>query len=244
MNMRVVDLSLQTPEMNLALDEALLDAAEEGHGGATLRFWESPTPFVVLGVGQVLAEEVDAAACAVDGVPVLRRCTAGGCVLQGPGSLNYSLVFVLEETPEVRTLKGSYCHILHALSDAFAARGLAVVHEGVSDLVYGGRKVSGNAQRRRRRAILHHGSLLYAADFAAMARYLREPMDRPEYRGARTHAEFVGVLPLGVDGLKEVVREAFGAASEGCSPPGDWPLAHAEALAREKYLDREWTYRR
>ena len=50
--------------MNLALDEVLLDSLESGRAGETLRFWESPTPFVVLGVSQVLAEHADEAACA------------------------------------------------------------------------------------------------------------------------------------------------------------------------------------
>ena len=94
--MRLIDLSFDDPAQNLALDEALLDAAEEGRSGDTLRFWESPSTFVVLGTAQVFAIEVHEAACRRDGVPVLRRCSAGGCVLQGPGSLNYSLVLCLE----------------------------------------------------------------------------------------------------------------------------------------------------
>jgi lipoate-protein ligase A len=181
MTLRILDHSFEEPAMNLALDEALLDAAEEGLSGETLRFWESPVPFVVLGTAQEVAKEADEAACAADGVPVLRRCTAGGCVLQGPGSLNYALVLLPELRPEVRTLKGSYCYILHALSDAFGRLGLDVRHEGTCDLAMAGRKVSGNAQKRRRRAFLHHGTLLYRADPVAMGRYLREPEDRPEY---------------------------------------------------------------
>lgn len=229
--------------MNIALDEALLDAAEDGLSGETLRFWESPTPFVVLGTAQEIARETDEAACAADGIPIVRRCTAGGCVLQGPGSVNFALVLLPEQRPEVRTLKGSYCYILHALSDAFARRGLDVRHEGTCDLAIGGRKVSGNAQKRRRRAFLHHGTLLYKADAAAMARYLREPEDRPAYRGDRGHADFVATLPLDAGALRDTVREAFGADSAPV-PPSPWERAHAEALAREKYRLPAWTRRR
>lgn len=241
--MRLIDLSCGDPALDLALDEALLDAAEEGHAGETLRFWESPTPFVVLGTAQEIAREVNEDACGADGVPVLRRCTAGGCVLQGPGSLNYVLVMLPEERPETRTLKGSYCHILHAMSDAFATLGLEVLHEGTCDLALAGRKVSGNAQKRRRRAFLHHGTLLYQADPAAMRRYLREPEDRPEYRGGRTHEEFVGALPLGPGAIKEAVRAVFHAGPE-VEAPTAWELAHAERLAAEKYRDPAWNRRR
>jgi len=241
--MRLIDLSFDEPAMNLALDESLLDAAEEGHAGECLRFWESPVPFVVLGTAQELHREADEAACAAEGVPIMRRCTAGGCVLQGPGSLNYALVILPELRPETRTLKGSYCYILHALSDAFAALGLDVIHEGTCDLTTAGRKVSGNAQKRRRRAFLHHGTLLYRADYARMARCLREPEDRPDYRGARTHSDFVGTLPLTPGDIQRAVRQAFG-AGEVAVPPSAWELEHAEALAEEKYRTRAWTYRR
>lgn len=243
MTLRILDHSFEEPAMNLALDEALLDAAEEGLSGETLRFWESPVPFVVLGTAQEVAKEADEAACAADGVPVLRRCTAGGCVLQGPGSLNYALVLLPELRPEVRTLKGSYCYILHALSDAFGRLGLDVRHEGTCDLAMAGRKVSGNAQKRRRRAFLHHGTLLYRADPVAMGRYLREPEDRPEYRGGRAHGEFVTTLPLDAAALKGAVRAAFGAgAREGAVSP--WERAHAEGLARDKYRLETWSRRR
>lgn len=241
--MRLINLSHAEPALNLALDEALLDAAEENLSGETLRFWESPSPFVVLGTAQELAREANEEHCAAEDVPILRRCTAGGCVLQGPGSLNYVLVMLPEQRPEVRTLKGSYCEILHRMSDAFAALGLDVRHEGTCDLAIAGQKVSGNAQKRRRRAFLHHGTLLYHADPAAMARYLREPEDRPDYRGDRSHSEFVGVLPLAPQAIKDAVRTAFGADAQP-SPPTPWERAHAEALAREKYATREWTYRR
>ena len=238
-----MDHTFEDPAMNLALDEAMLDAAEEGLSGETLRFWESPTPFVVLGTAQEIALEAHEAACAVDGVPILRRCTAGGCVLQGPGSLNYALALLPERRPEVRTLKGSYCYILHALSDAFARLGLDIRHEGTCDLAIAGRKVSGNAQKRRRRAFLHHGTLLYRADAAAMARYLREPADRPEYRGDRAHDTFVTTIPLGAAALKSAVLDAFGVTAAS-TPPTPWERAHAEGLARDKYRLDSWIRRR
>ena len=46
---------------------------------------------------------------------------------------------------------------------------------GGTDLALNGRKVSGNAQRRGRRALIHHGTLLYAFDASLAARYLRDP---------------------------------------------------------------------
>lgn len=240
--MRLLDLSLRTPEENLACDEVLLDRVEHGES-EVLRFWESPIPFVVLGVSQVIREHVAERVCAADGIPVLRRCSAGGCVLQGPGCLNYTLVLTHEQHPEVTTIRGSYCYILGRVCEVLRQHGLSASHKGTSDIAIGGRKVSGNAQKRRRRAILHHGTLLYAMDPELMERYLREPIDRPQYRGERTHRGFVRCLPLSADELRAGIAEAFGATAERHM------LSRAEkaamkALARDKYALNEWSRRR
>lgn len=241
--MRYLDLSFCDPAMNLAFDEALLEAVEHGDAENTLRLWESPVRFVVLGTAQVLAEEVREAACAADGVPVLRRCSAGGCVLQGPGCLNFALALRYEVAPELRQIRASYCYLLRRLSGALAHRGLRACHAGISDMAMEGRKVSGNAQRRRRHALLHHGTLLYEADTEAMARYLAEPRDRPEYRAGRRHADFVAALPLPRSALCGAVLEAF-EASPVPDQASALELERARRLAAEKYADPAWTRRR
>jgi lipoate-protein ligase A len=241
--MRLIDLSLADPAENLALDEALLDSVEAGAAPEALRFWECPAPIVVLGTGQVLAEEVDEAGCAAAGVPVLRRCSAGGCVLQGPGSLNYSLALAFENHADARGLHASYAYILGMLRRAFEQRGVRLRHEGICDLTLDGRKVSGNAQRRRRNAFLHHGTLLHAVDHDLMARCLREPADRPDYRGAATHRDFVGVVPLDPAVLRRVVCDAFGVRGPDEAPTPE-ERAAAARLAAEKYRDPAWTRRR
>lgn len=243
--MRWMDVSFRSPAENLAFDEVLLDGADAGRSGETLRFWESPVRFVVLGAAQTLRQEVREKACQEDRVPVFRRCSGGGCVLQGPGCLNYSLVLRYDDRPDTRTIRGSYCHILDRISAAFQQHGLHVRPNGVSDLSLRGRKVSGNAQRRRKYAFLHHGTLLYDMDPEAMERYLCEPPpeDRPQYRGDRTHRGFVTQLPFSPEALIGIIREAF--EMDG-SPqlPRPWELRTARALAYAKYHSEQWTRRR
>jgi lipoate---protein ligase len=242
--MRMLDVSFDRPELDLALDETLLEGIETGRGPDTLRFWESTTPFVVLGVSQRMSKEVHEDACREDGVPIQRRCSAGGCVLQGPGSLNFALALSFEHNPEVRTLRASYCHILTRIAEALSRRGVEAKVAGVSDLAVDGLKVSGNAQKRRRMGILHHGTLLYDVDRNALKRYLREPSDRPEYRGDRTHADFVTTLALDRNTLKQSICEAFGVAPEAGEEPMAWDLETAHRLADEKYVTQEWIRRR
>lgn len=239
---RLIGLEGLTPEEHLALDEAVLDAVEAGDSPSTLRLWEADVPFVVMGSAQRAALEVRLEACAADGVPVLRRCTAGGCVLQGPGSLNFSLAVRYDDWPGTRDLRPSYCLLLSRVTEGLKGLGLAASQEGVCDLAVDGLKVSGNAQRRRKHAFLHHGTLLYRPDYAGMARYLAEPADRPEYRGARRHAEFVGAVNAAPELLRDMLRGAFGVRA-----PAEQPSPRErEAMRRlvgEKYLLDAWNFR-
>jgi lipoate---protein ligase len=241
--MRLLDISFHRPEENLAFDEVLLDGAESGRTGECLRFWESRVRFVVLGVSQCLRQEVWEKPCAEDRVPILRRASAGGCVLQGPGCLNYTLILSHELHPEIKTIRESYCFILNRLCEALQRREILAHHKGISDIAVGGRKAPGTAQNRRRRFILHHGTLLYAVDPDLMTRYLREPADRPQYRGARTHPGFVRALPLDAQELRAVVCEASTLDGKPVKPH-PWEVDAAKDLAREKYRSPDWTHRR
>ena len=116
--LRLLDISFSRPAENLAFDEVLLNGLESGRSEETLRFWESPELFVVLGLGQARREEVRLDACEEDGIPVMRRCSAGGCVVQGPGCLNFTLALKYDRSPDLRSINGSYGYILGRLVSA------------------------------------------------------------------------------------------------------------------------------
>jgi lipoate-protein ligase A len=235
---RFLDLTLPDPAANLALDEALLLEAEAGGGGEVLRLWEWPAPVVVLGSGCRLAEEVDEDACRTDAVPVLRRSSGGGTVLLGSGCLLYTLVLRCEGVPELAQIRSSYCHILRRICRALGVAGAAP--SGTSDIALAGRKFSGNSQQRKREHLLHHGSLLYAFDLAAVGRYLRPPPRQPDYRGGRSHEAFLCNLELPAAELRQRLRQEWKADE----PLTDWPRARVQELATQKYGSPEWVRRR
>jgi lipoate-protein ligase A len=238
--MRLVDLTLPGAAENLALDEALLLEAEAGRGGEMLRLWEWPQPAVVLGSGGVVADDVDDSACAADGVPVLRRSSGGGTVLLGRGCLLYSLVLSYERSPLLTEVRPSYAWILGRICAALAdiAPGAAAV--GVSDLALEGRKFSGNAQQRKRRFLLHHGTLLYDFDLSLLARYLRPPPRQPEYRAGRPHLDFVTNLHTPSDELRRRLAVTWEASDES----RDWPTVTVRRLVAEKFATEAWSRRR
>lgn len=236
--MNLLDLTLPTPAENLALDEALLLEAEADRAGEVLRLWEWPSPAVVMGSGGVLADEVDAAACDRDGVPILRRSSGGGTVLLGRGCLCFSLVLRYDRHPALGELNPSYHHIL---AEVLAALVLPdAVLAGICDLAVDGRKFSGNAQQRKRHHLLHHGTLLYDFDVAPVGRYLKLPPRRPEYREGRDHAEFVRNVPL----TGPMLRDRLIARWQATESLADWPAAEVARLVAEKYSLVSWNRRR
>ena len=155
-------------------------------------------------------DHVDLDACRADGVEVLRRSSGGGAVVLGPGCLNYAIAVSLVSRPELVDVAGSFCAILGQIAASLGVPGVSIA--GHADLSLHGRKVSGNAQRRGRHALLHHGTLLYDFDPRYAVRYLKEPARQPAYRAARPHAEFLGNLPLSV----QVIRARLAAGNGRC----------------------------
>ena len=83
---------------------------------------------------------------------------------------------------------------------------------GHTDLAIGDRKFSGNAQRRKRRAVLFHGSFLLNFDVAMIERTLRLPSKQPGYRADRGHSEFLTNLNISADAVNTALRKVWRAA--------------------------------
>lgn len=225
----------------LARDEALLLRAES-QGGEVLRLWEAPRHAVVLGAGGKLAEDVDEAACRADGVSILRRSSGGGTVLLGPGCLLFTLVLEQERAAELQHVVPSYRWILERLAAALQPIAPGTCLEGSSDLARQGKKVSGNSQQRKRRYLLHHGTLLYDFDLPRMPRYLKMPQKQPDYREGREHLEFVANLASGRRTLEECVCQAWDVT---LANHDDMAVRDtARQLVAEKYGLDEWVRRR
>jgi lipoate---protein ligase len=209
--MTVENLSFPDPQANLNYDEELLRRAEKGGGGECLRFWESPVPFVVLGRTGIIEDDVELAATKQDDVPVLRRSSGGGTVLQGPGCLNFAVVLAMKRHSDLVSIHRSYAFILNKVILAVKKLGIEPEFRPVSDLVLmpTEKKFSGNAQRRGRKFILHHGTILYDLDLPLMDRYLKMPKKMPDYRAHRPHTDFVSNIPADPQQFREALQKEF-----------------------------------
>jgi lipoate---protein ligase len=259
-----------------------------------------------VGYANKVAVEVNAAACAAGGVPIYRRCSGGGTVLQGPGCLNYSLVLRFAEhptsniqhptsneeqgahlTPDTTHLRdpeatfntSAHLRSIPAANRFIMERNRAAIEYllsvgsrgatapsscpqpstlnaqpldqslvtpaapkalvsvcGHTDLTLGGLKFSGNAQRRRKRFLLFHGTFLLNFDLAFIEKILPMPSQQPAYRQNRTHAEFLTNLGLAAETVKRALRNVWQANERADFSP----RARVGQLARDKYVTTVW----
>jgi lipoate-protein ligase A len=242
---QTVVATLPTLAENLALDEALLDEAEQSSEPCeTLRLWEWLSPAVVVGRASRLVDEVHLDYCDAHHIPVLRRSSGGCAVLIGPGCLLYSVVLCLTKRPELTVLDAAHRFVLAHLQAAWQACNVSVSVAGTSDLLYGGRKFSGNSLRYKRQNLLYHGTLLCdftsadpdcTFDMGLFGKCLRHPPREPEYRAGRKHDDFVTRVPWS-DRFPRSLQHAFGAHDS----PRPLPLERVSQLMTDRYGRLAW----
>jgi lipoate---protein ligase len=236
--MKYLDLSFENPASNLACDEALLEVFESGQiSGSLLRVWESSRYFIVLGHSNRLHNEVNLSTATTDGIAVLRRISGGGTVVQGPGCLNYSL-FLDCGAHRIRTINEGFRYVLerhrHAIEKLIHVEARI---EGTSDLTIAGRKFSGNAQYRKARYVLLHGTFLLDFDLSLIERYLYMPAQQPVYRRARPHLEFVANLSVASGSVRDRLRDAWTAGEVLARVPYE----RIADLVHQRYGQEAWS---
>ena len=171
------------PCYNLALEQYVLEHFREGDW---LLLWQNANT-VVIGLNQNTAEEINAAFVEKHGVNVVRRMTGGGAVYHDLGNLNYSFICDVGNAEEltIRRFTDPVCR-------ALAAMGVDAETSGRNDILVGGKKVSGVAQRITNGRILHHGTLLFDSDPAMIEGALKADPAKFRSKSAKSVRSRVG----------------------------------------------------
>lgn len=167
---------------NMARDLGILERAVAGEG-PFLRTYAWARPTLSLGYFQREEEVAEAGAAARLGVDVVRRFTGGGAILHDR-ELTFSVALPPDHAWARLGVNDSYLEITRPLLELLLGKGVDASFRGEGaavkaancfagsacpDVVVGGRKLFGSAQRRRRGAVLQHGSLLLGLDRALWA---------------------------------------------------------------------------
>lgn len=182
----------RNPYFNLAFEEYLFSEFPKKENDVYLVFYENKRS-VILGKNLQLEKEVF---IHKKKPPVLRRCSGGGSVVHFEGNLNFGLIVNSESHKDFLSIQGSYKIILEQIVKSLNSPKMKFVHEGISDLCLESngqrRKISGNAQVRRKKWLLHHGTFLYRAEHIQdISYFLRHPPKEPGYREGKKHSDFL-----------------------------------------------------
>ena len=229
---------------NMAVDEVLLDWAARQQG-CWLRLYRWTPATLSLGYFQPdsdRAQHPPSLDC-----PVVRRLTGGGAILHDD-ELTYSLVIPAGHPLAVQRDR-LYQAVHSALAEALAELGvearlwpaaqpgappepfLCFQRRAPGDLVVGGTKIVGSAQRRRRGAVLQHGSILLgrspaAPELAGLSEILGRPIDADAFSSLW--------LPRLAARLQIAWREDSLTAAQ---------RQQTEAIAMARYSNPSWTTR-
>lgn len=231
---------------NMAVDQALLEWSAE-QGGCCWRFYAWDEPTLSLGYFQSYEDRWQHAPSR--DCPAVRRLTGGGAIVHD-AELTYSLVLPRKHPLAARRnllYQAIHTSLVRVLADLGVA---ATLHQrsgrpqqkqqpllcfrrrAPGDLLVGPVKIAGSAQRRRRRAVLQHGSLLLRRSTAAPELAALEDLAGEAVPADRLADAWLGELSgrLAVKWCREVLS--------------DHQRRRAAALVETRYASAGWTENR
>lgn len=235
------------PYFNLAMEEYLIDTA----GDEELFILWRNEPSVIIGRNQNAFSELDVSFAREHGIKVVRRLTGGGAVFHDLGNINYTFI-----SPDVEGGSLNFARFCEPIVRALRALGLDASLSGRNDILAEGRKVSGTAQCVRSGHVMHHGTLLWDADFSTMEGVLRPDTEKLSAKGIKSVRSRVGNIrsllaeigderrsdvpaPDSVLGLGEYLYSSFPNAPV---PLSARQLEEIGALADAKYRTWDWNF--
>jgi len=119
---------------------------------------------VVVGKNQLIENEVNLSYCKEHNIDIYRRPTGGGCVYADERNTMFSMV------TSKKNESFSFKPYLSKIIDAMKALHIDIEFSGRNDLLYQGKKISGNAFLQNKYGMLMHGTFLYDCDLETMVR--------------------------------------------------------------------------
>ena len=244
----------------MAIDEALLRSFDPAVSLPVLRLYGWNPPALSLGRFQKAAEVLDLEHCRGEHIAVVRRVTGGG-VIYHADELTYSIVCAPGQIPPASSIKDSFRLLTGFLLDFYRRLGLDAAYAADAvppgtrlgertafcfagresyDILSGGRKIGGNAQRRLKGIIFQHGSIPLLNRAETGLTFMQD--QNPEHAGGTS-----SLAEHGVDGdrdsLERVVSDAFSGYFD-VALQGDTlsagECADMEKLLVNKYRSDSW----
>ena len=249
---RILRTGFENAYFNMGLDEAVLDSVASGASLPTLRFYGWKPRAISLGYFQGIKDEIDIEACRGHGVDIVRRITGGGAVFHD-AELTYSIVIPEGHPLAPPSILDSYGLLCAGITEGLKELGIKSEFSPINDIVSGGKKISGNAQTRKKGCLLQHGTVLIKVDVDEMFALLKVPKEK-------ALGKLIADVKARVTSLSDLLRsevafeEVAAAMEKGfaraldldglADSPTQTEMAKAKELAATKFSTKEWIFKR
>lgn len=248
---RTIESGINSAAWNMAVDEALLNSFREGDLPILRLYgWE---PALSAGRFSKLENSIDMEKLKEKNISCVRRMSGGGILVHG-GDLSYSLIMPRKSVRQkgvkesYRTVCGFLIRLYHGIgytAEYACDTEYELSHSDIClagnesyDILIGGKKIGGNAQRYTREAVFQHGSIpmrlepsLFQSCF-----YGNSGLERAE------SLENLGIL-MTRDQLSQHLKEAFCKTFGVNTLPdtlNESEVRCAEELLASKYTNERW----
>ncbi|WP_461865416.1 lipoate--protein ligase family protein [Thermococcus sp.] len=241
MHLRVLTFEHPDPHFNLAFEESLARVRAKDLIPDTLRIWVNDKA-IVLGYFRDPEEDVNLSKAEKEGFPIIRRFTGGGTVYHDKGCINYSIVLKRDVKFPISYLYGT---LLKGTLDALKKLGIEAELRNTSDIVFGGKKISGTAGSIKWGVLFLHGSILINANLKKLKSLLRIPqnikpsIDPVKYKVANLtefiDVEYNDIVSTLIHGYSKVLSLRY-----HFEEPTKKEIEITRMLYKEKYSRRDW----
>jgi lipoate-protein ligase A len=124
-------------------------------------------PSIIVGSHQNVLQEINPHVVYQNNLPVVRRISGGGTVYHDLGNINFTFVFTGEEGKMI-----DYSTHNFKIMKVLKRLGLETTMSDRHDILFNGKKISGNAQRVQKNRVLHHGTILFDTNLSKLQKSL------------------------------------------------------------------------
>lgn len=238
---RVIDTGLRGGRANIAFDHALIEARKAGQVPDTIRFIRFK-PSALIGIHQILSDEVKVGYCKQQGIEIVRRMTGGGGLYFDEGQIGWELVCDRSALGSL-SLAEVTRRICEAAALGLNKLGVPARFRPRNDLEVDGRKISGTGGLFDGNLLLYQGTLLVDFDPSKMVACLNVPAAKLAKRGLDSAEQRVitmrEVLGDRVPEFRVIYQAMVDGFAEGLGIEPQWGeiTPNEETLAARAFAD-------
>jgi len=245
MKWRLIPFSENSAALNMGIDHSILENVSRNESPPTIRFYGWQPSAITIGTFQCRDDEVDLFETKLQGIDVVRRITGGGAVYHdNDGEITYSII--APESMFDKDILLSYKQICSYVINAFKSIDINASFKPINDILVDGKKISGNAQTRRKGVLLQHGTILYDVHVVKMFSMLKVSKEKVSDKFVQSVQKAVtSVLeqnPLVTKNmlLHVLVKSFISDKDYETGHLTETELNRAKILALEKYSSEQW----